>query len=795
MPRWGGMPHLGMGHNEQNTVEMSNRHALEPGTMLRQYRIDSVVGQGGFGITYLAFDTDLQRRVAIKECYPRDFVSREGTTVVPTGASQTKDFHWALGKFVDEATTLARFKHPGIVQVLQIIKDENESAYMVLEFVEGQSFDQWLKSKTGPPDEDSLKTVIAPLLDALEVVHENNIAHRDIAPDNIYIREDGSAVLLDFGAAKQTLVQQSRTLNLVVKDGYSAPEQYYAEGRQGPWTDVYAFAATLYRAIAGKRPVDAMARLDALNNDEPDPLEPLSKLAPSGYTSGFLSAISDGMAPQTKARPQSVKAWRDSILGTGPASPATGTAPTDAAFDKTRVQRFDPSNSGDSKDTAKKKSRSAATIFAGLVLVCAAGVGAYLFFQYSAAQAEKRAWDDAASEDTVAAYQGFISNHPSSELMSSAQLAIRALNSPWTKVIDLAASERANDVAITSKAIVIAGGTVASGSTEMKGLVQSVSLSGRQNWRASYGGAGSHVFEGIHVAPDGDFVAVGNTRVSSSAGPKGLVAKYDANGEEKWTKLVGDSGDNGLMDAVVKPDGSVVAVGWAKSPSGSGTDGWVATFNPFGDLMNAQFLGGPGNDRFDSVALMPDGTLAMVGQQQREGAQDANFWLVKLAADGNVILDRAPGGRNTDSFGGVAATRDGQLVVVGQTDSFGSNTFDGMIMRVTADNKTPPKVLAEARDDYLTGVALSADDSVVVAGYTSSRGAGQTDGWVIKYNKNLDTVQWERVLGGKGWDTIENVAVLPDGSTILVGGKGKEGSGGSDLWIIRLGPDGQYDGS
>ena len=112
---------------------------------------------------------------------------------------------------------------------------------------------------------------------------------------------------------------------------------------------------------------------------------------------------------------------------------------------------------------------------------------------------------------------------------------------------------------------------------------------------------------------------------------------------------------------------------------------------------------------------MPDGSLALVGQQQREGGQDANFWLVKLAPDGKVILDRAPGGRNTDSFNAVAATRDGQLVVVGQTDSFGSNTFDGMIMRVTADNKTPPKVLAEARDDYLTGVASSPDSGVVVA--------------------------------------------------------------------------------
>lgn len=783
-----------LGEHKQFTVKMSNRHALEPGTMLRQYRIDSVVGQGGFGITYLAFDTDLQRRVAIKECYPRDFVSREGTTVVPTGASETKDFQWALGKFIDEATTLARFKHPGIVQVLQIIKDENKSAYIVLEFVEGQSFDQWLKSQSGPPDEESLKSVIAPLLDALEVVHENNIAHRDIAPDNIYIRQDGTAVLLDFGAAKQTLGQQTRTLNLVVKDGYSAPEQYYAEGRQGPWTDVYAFAATLYRAISGKRPIDAMARLDAINNDEPDPLEPLAKLVPSGYSSSFLAAISEGMAPQTKARPQSIKAWRAAILGIETSASIIAASPLDGEIDKTRVQRPETTISRGGNPPPQKKSRGALPILVGLAVFVAAGGGGYMFIQHSQAQAQKRAWDNAVREDTIGAYQAFVSNHPGSDLTSSAQLAIKALSSPWTKVIDLATSERANDLALTDTAIIVAGSTLSSGS-DMQGIVLSMSLSGRENWRADYGGEAAQFFEGVYVAGDGDIVAVGSSRDNSGTGQKGLVVRYDAGGTLKWAKLIGGSGENGLMDAVIKPDGEIIVVGWASKQGGNGSDGWVATLNPFGDLMTEQFLGGPGTDRFESVALMPDGTVALVGQQQREGADDANFWLVKLSASGDVILDRAPGGRDTDSFGGVAATRDGQLVVVGQTDSFGSKTFDGMIMRVTAENKTPPKVIAEARDDYLTSVAIAPDNGVVVAGYTSSRGAGQTDGWVIKYDQNLENVLWERVIGGKGWDTIENVGILPDGSTVIVGAKGKEGAGGSDLWIVRLGSEGQYDGS
>ena len=263
---------------------MTTKHALASGTMLRQYRIDDVIGQGGFGITYLAFDTDLKRRVAIKECFPRDFVGREGTTVIPTHSPNKKDFDWAMSKFVEEATTLARFKNPGIVQVLQILKGENSSAYMVLEFIEGSDLAAHLREYGKPMPEAELKQLITPIYDALEVVHKQGIAHRDVAPDNIFIRKTGEAVLLDFGAAKQTVNQHSRTMNLVVKDGYSAPEQYYAEGRQGSWTDVYAFAATLYRAISGKRPIDAMARLDALNNGEPDPLPSLHKIVGDKYS-------------------------------------------------------------------------------------------------------------------------------------------------------------------------------------------------------------------------------------------------------------------------------------------------------------------------------------------------------------------------------------------------------------------------------------------------------------------------------------------------------------------------------
>ncbi|MDJ0930647.1 serine/threonine-protein kinase [Breoghania sp.] len=240
---------------------------------------------------------------------------------VPTGSDTKVDYDWAVDKFIAEATTLAKFRHLGIVQVLQILKGENNSAYMVLEYVDGQSLDQWLKSLPTVPSQVQLETAIAPMLDALAAVHKADFTHRDIAPDNIFIRKNGEAVLLDFGAAKLTAAQHSKTMHQIVKNGYSAPEQYYEEGRQGPWTDIYAFSTTLYQCLFGKKPIDAMARLDALHNEEPDPLPPLEALGLEGYDPAFLAAISRGLSPQAKNHPQDVETWRAELLGTQAGEP------------------------------------------------------------------------------------------------------------------------------------------------------------------------------------------------------------------------------------------------------------------------------------------------------------------------------------------------------------------------------------------------------------------------------------------------------------------------------------------
>jgi serine/threonine protein kinase len=277
---------------------MTNLIALKNGTeLVGDYRIERVLGAGGFGITYLAEETALDRKVTIKEYFPSDFAARTSTSdAAPRSQDCASDYRWGLDRFIEEAQTLARFSHPNIVRVYRYFK-ANNTAYMVLHFEEGQSLKAWLKGLGRAPRQKELDAIVAPLLDALELIHKQDFLHRDIAPDNIIIRKDGSPVLIDFGSARGEILAHSKTVSALVKPGYSPYEQYAETSRQqGPWTDIYALGATLYHAVTGKRPADSPSRMVK------DELVPARDAALSSYRAGFLKAIDHALALQIEAR-------------------------------------------------------------------------------------------------------------------------------------------------------------------------------------------------------------------------------------------------------------------------------------------------------------------------------------------------------------------------------------------------------------------------------------------------------------------------------------------------------------
>ena len=339
-----------------------HRNSLQPGYQLHWYVIKRILGQGGFGITYLAEDTNLDQEVAIKEYLPVELAVREqDDSIHPVSGEHGEQFSWGLDRFMSEARTLAQFKHPNIVRVLTVFP-ENNTAYMVMEYEHGKAMHELLKEKKTLA-EDELKSIYLPILDGLEKVHETGFIHRDIKPPNIFIRSDGTPVLLDFGSARQSLGELTRTLTSMVSPGFAPFEQYISKSdKQGPWTDIYGLGATLYRSVTGRSPAEAMDRSEALLHTSRDSFVGAAEIKPKGYTMGFLKAIDHALAFKGEDRPQSISEWRAELsaeFAEPDSSTATAEPPLSASVPEKITIMADVDNS--EEDTiviGKTKTRS-----------------------------------------------------------------------------------------------------------------------------------------------------------------------------------------------------------------------------------------------------------------------------------------------------------------------------------------------------------------------------------------------------------------------------------------------------
>ena len=273
---------------------------LPVGTVLaRHYTIGQVLGKGGFGVTYKAYDTRNDRVVAIKEYYPNGIAHRDtGTTGVSlTDVKQTETFKTGADKFFDEAKTVSKFNgNPNIVSVYEFFY-ENNTVYYVMEYLEGCDLKQFVKNNGGKVSEGQAVYILNTLTDALVITHSLNVLHRDISPDNVYVRNTGDIKLIDFGAARQVLAEQSKSLSVILKQGFAPIEQYQRRGKQGPWTDIYALGATIYYAVTGKVPEDATERID-----EPS----IGSAADYGVSESFWKVIEKCLSVKIDERYQSV---------------------------------------------------------------------------------------------------------------------------------------------------------------------------------------------------------------------------------------------------------------------------------------------------------------------------------------------------------------------------------------------------------------------------------------------------------------------------------------------------------
>jgi len=296
--------------------------ALPVGHKLEEYLIGRLLGHGGFGLTYLAQDTNLNALVAIKEFLPQEFAVRsQNATVIAKSEFDAESYRWGLDRFKEEARALARFKHPNIVRVSRLI-EANGTAYMVMDFEPGMTLSQYLKRYGATLEEDLLLGMFLPVLDGLEALHRLQLVHRDIKPSNIYVRAYGGPMLIDFGAVRQAIGAASRNLTSLVTPGYAPIEQYSSDGRQGAWSDLYAVGATIYYCMFGHAPADAARRSAALSDAGDDPYANAAARGKERYSKELLECVDWALQFRVRDRPQAAHELREK-LRLSPVQPRT----------------------------------------------------------------------------------------------------------------------------------------------------------------------------------------------------------------------------------------------------------------------------------------------------------------------------------------------------------------------------------------------------------------------------------------------------------------------------------------
>jgi serine/threonine protein kinase len=406
-------------------------NCLAIGTRLAEFEITGVVGEGGFGSVYLAFDHSLQRTVAIKEYMPVALASRGVDNAVLVQTKRHREtFQTGMNSFINEARLLAQFDHPALIKVYRFW-EQNNTAYMAMRYYEGQTFKNIVTKTPEIVTEAWLRPILKPLLEALDVLYKIQILHRDISPDNIMIQTNGEAVLLDFGAARQILSGMTQALTVILKPGYAPVEQYAEDSdmQQGPWTDIYALSAVMYWAITKNPPPTSVTRMLK------DPIELLANTPRPGFSKEFLAAIDKGMSVKPQDRPQSIAEF-SKLLGIDKPAPVIAAVPPATKSSTKKAEAA--TQSSDARDGQKAKTQPSKTsgsvkptnppakkgsnkgswvlVIAGIVVAVA---GIYRITHHTAtpeiaADASQSASSPASTPDTAASATSTASSNPPS---------------------------------------------------------------------------------------------------------------------------------------------------------------------------------------------------------------------------------------------------------------------------------------------------------------------------------------------------------------------------------------------
>ena len=701
-----------------------HKNALPVGYELAEYTIESVLGHGGFGITYLAHDKSLGAKVAIKEFLPQDIANRDNRTAILPNPTRdaVRDYQTGLKNFVKEARALARFKHPNIVRVLRFL-EANGTAYMVMEYEEGMSLADHLKRHGNKLDEPTLMRIFLPVLNGLQAVHQAEMLHLDIKPENIYLRKDGNPMLIDFGSARQA-VASSAMQRVALTHGYAPMEQYPDKGTPGPWTDVYAIAASMYRCICGKKPDDALERYQAILKYQTDPMMPATKVVKKGFQKSLLECIDWALQLYPKDRPQSAREFQDALLGKNRQSQQAITQPTSisrppATFPRSRVPT--PAYS-----TKRDNSSLAVGFLAAGLMVASLAVVTVVYWNDI-----KVYWPDAndhvvAKHTTAAPAMPLSPAHtqPSPPGADNAKAAsklappVMPYKGPAVSIPSVASNTlKGHNDWVQSLAFSPDSKWFASGSTD-KTIKLWVTATGKLLGTLRHG----YAVNAVDISADGTWLA--------SAGDDGTVRLWEAKTGAQRGALNGYG--YAMYATVFSPDGKLLAAG------GKDRTVFIWMVNE-GKRVHA--LDGHTNDIY-ALAFSPDGKyLASAGMDKT-----LRIWNV---ANGQEAMN-LPG--HKDKVLALAYSPDGKWLASGDA---------GQAIRIW-DAATGTHVRTLTENSAALALAYSPDSRWLAAGYADKtiRLFDATEGSVMQ---NLSGHQ----------DYVQALGFVPDGSALVSGSRDK----------------------